>query len=356
MSEERKEMQRPMGSIGPGGRRGMFGGGHGGFGRPVEKPKDFKGTLKRLLIYLEPMWPRLSVVLAAAIAGTVLGVFAPKVMGTAITSLGKTFGMRFMGLPAKVDFPFIRTVVLKLLGLYGVSALFSYLSQYTMAGVAQKTVFAMRRDMNDKLARLPLKYFDGRTHGEIMSRMTNDIDNISMTLQQSLGQLISSVVGIIGAIIMMFTISGWLTLICLATLPLSFFVTAMIAKMSQKNFAAQQKELGQLNGHVEEMFTGHRIVKAFGHEGKAVEEFDEINERLYTAGWRAQFVSGVIFPLMNFLNNLGYVLICVIGGIMVTRQQIKLGDITAFIQYQSSFKGPHESGMVDPGNKGMYPG
>lgn len=337
--------RHPAGPMGPGGfgpgrRPGGFFGGHGGFGRPVEKAKDFKGTSKRLILYLKPMWPRLSLVLAAAVAGTVLNIVTPKVMGRAITSLGRTFGMRMMGFPARVDFEYIGRIALWLIGLYVLSALFNYISQYTMAGVAQKTVFAMRRDMHDKLARLPLVYFDGRTHGEIMSRMTNDIDNISMTLQQSLGQLISSSVGILGAIVMMATISGWLTLICLLTLPLSSFVTAAIARSSQRNFAAQQKELGQLNGHVEEMYTGHKIVKAFGHERRAIEAFEEINERLYHAGWRAQFVSGVIHPLMGFINNLGYVLICVVGGIMVTKQRIELGDITAFIQYQRMFTMP----------------
>ncbi|MBE3582736.1 MAG: ABC transporter ATP-binding protein [Limnochordaceae bacterium] len=319
--------------------RDRFGGGHG-FGRPVEKPKDLKGTLKRLAIYLKPMWPRLLFMVLAASASTVLNIASPKIMGKAITSLGRTFMMRIMGIPAHVDFSYIGHIVFWLLGLYVASSLFNYAMQYTMAGVAQTTVFAMRRDMNDKLSRLPLKFFDGRTHGEIMSRMTNDIDNISMTLQQSLGQLITSVVGIVGAIVMMFTISWLLTLICLLTLPLSFIVTATIARLSQKNFANQQRELGMLNGHVEEMYTGHKIVKAFGHEEEAIAQFHEINERLYEAGWRAQFVSGIIFPLMNFINNIGYVLISAIGGIMVTRRQIQLGDITAFIQYQRMFTMP----------------
>ncbi|MGQ9778728.1 MAG: ABC transporter ATP-binding protein [Bacillota bacterium] len=331
--------RQPAG-FGPGPRPRGFFGGHGGFGRPVEKPKDFKGTARRLLLYLKPMWPRLALVLGTAIAGMVLNIVTPKVMGRAITSLGRTFAMRMMGFPAKVDFPYIGRITLWLIGLYVLSALFNYISQFTMAGVAQKTVFTMRREMKEKLDRLPLKYFDGRTHGEIMSRMTNDIDNISMTLQQSLGQLISSSVGILAAIIMMFTISGWLTLICLLTLPLASFLTAFIAKKSQQNFAAQQRELGELNGHVEEMYTGHKVVKAFGRERKAVEAFEEINARLCEAGWRAQFVSGIIHPLMAFINNLGYVAICVAGGIMVTKRRIQLGDITAFIQYQRMFTMP----------------
>ncbi|NLG83981.1 MAG: ABC transporter ATP-binding protein [Firmicutes bacterium] len=328
------------GGFGPGRRPRGFFGGHGGFGRPMEKPKDFKGTARRLILYLKPMWPRLALVLAAAVVGMVLNIVTPKVMGRAITSLGRTLVMRMMGFPAEVDFPYIGRITLWLIGLYVLSALFTYISQFTMAGVAQKTVFAMRREMKEKLDRLPLKYFDGRTHGEIMSRMTNDIDNISMTLQQSLGQLISSFVGILGAVIMMFTISGWLTLICFSTLPLASFLTAVIARRSQRYFADQQRELGELNGHVEEMYTGHKIVKAFGRERQAVEKFEEINERLYEAGWRAQFVSGIIHPLMGFINNLGYVAISVAGGIMVTKQRIQLGDITAFIQYQRMFTMP----------------
>ncbi|MCR4402650.1 MAG: ABC transporter ATP-binding protein/permease [Firmicutes bacterium] len=319
--------------------RGGFGGGHG-FGGPVEKPKDLKGTLRRLAVYLRPMWPRLAVVFLAAVGSTALSVVSPKVMGKAVTSLGRTFGMRLMGLPAGVDFPYIGRIVLWLAGLYTASSLLNYVTQYVMAGVAQRTVCDMRRDLSDKFARLPLRFFDGRTHGEIMSRMTNDIDTIGMTLQQTLGQLITASIGIVGAIVMMFSISWLLTLICLVTLPLAFFVTATIARTSQRNFAAQQMELGLLNGHVEEMYTGHKIVKAFGHESKAIDRFNQINERLYNAAWRAHFVSGMIFPLMNFMNNIGYVLICAIGGVMVTRRAIELGDITAFLQYQRMFTMP----------------
>lgn len=318
---------------------GGFGGPHG-FGRVMEKPRDLRGTLRRLVIYLRPMWLLLGVVLFAAIASTLLNIAAPKVMGRAITSLGQTFALRFTGMPARVDFPYVSRLCLWLAGLYVASSLFNYATHYILAGVSQKTVYAMRRDLNEKLSRLPLRFFDGRTHGEIMSRMTNDIDNISMALQQSLGQLITSVVGIAGAIIMMFSISWKLTLVSILTLPVSLAVTATIAKRSQQNFAAQQAALGALNGHVEEMFTGHKIVKAFGHESKAIADFDSINERLYEASWRAQFISGIIFPLMNFINNIGYVLISVVGGIMVTRRQIELGDITAFIQYQRMFAMP----------------
>jgi ATP-binding cassette subfamily B protein len=203
----------------------------------------------------------------------------------------------------KVDFSYIWYILLILLGVYIFSSLFTFVMQYVMSGVAQRTVYAMRQDVDNKLAFLPLKYYDSKTHGEILSRVTNDVDTIAATLQQSLTQLITSVLQIIGFIIMMLTISPVLTLIVLVTLPLYVFSTAFVAKKSQKYFAAQQKELGELSGHVEEMYTGHKIVKVFGHERESIEEFSAINARLYNAGWKAQFVSGVMFPLMNFVSN-----------------------------------------------------
>jgi ATP-binding cassette subfamily B protein len=209
-----------------------------------------------------------------------------------------------------------------------------------MAGVAQKTVYQMRRQVDEKLARLPLRYYDSRSHGEILSRAVNDMDNISTTLQQNLTQLITSVVTVIGVIIMMLTISPLLTLVVVTTLPLSIVVTTVIAKRSQTYFARQQRVLGELNGHVEEMYNGHKIVKAFGGESKAIATFDERNDRLYEAGWRAQFVSGMIMPLMMSIGNVGYVFVAVIGGIMVTRNAIQLGDIQAFIQYSRQFTQP----------------
>jgi len=328
----------------PFGGRGRPGGMMGG-GAPAEKPKDFTGTLKRLLVYFGPYRNALIVILVCAVLGTAFNIVGPKIMGQVTTKIfegimGK-FAAAHLGEPApSIDFRFIGKVIVALIGLYLVSALFTYIQQYQMAGISQKIVFALRSDINEKLSRLPLKFYDSRTHGEIMSRVTNDIDTIGTTLQQSLTQLLTSVCTILGVLIMMLTISPILTLITLITLPISFLATANIARLSQRNFAAQQKELGILNGHVEEMFTGHTIVKVFGHERKAIEEFDEINDRLYHAGWKAQFVSGIIMPLMNFVNNLGYVLICVVGGIMVANKALKLGDIQAFIQYSRQFTMP----------------
>ncbi|MGA2976981.1 MAG: ABC transporter ATP-binding protein [Spirochaetia bacterium] len=313
----------------------------GGFGRPVEKPKNFGKSLKRLVAFLKPHMAKLIAVFALAIASTVFSIFAPKIMGKATTRLFEGLMAKMMHLPgAAIDFGYIGQIVVLLIGLYVVSAILSYIMQFVMAGVSQKTVYDMRKRVNDKLARLPLKFYDGRTHGEIMSRFTNDMDNIANTLQQSLTQIITSVVTILGVVIMMLTISPLLTLITIVVLPLSFIVTRIIAPKSQKYFGEQWKQIGELNGHIEEMYTGHTIVKAFGHERKSIEKFDAVNEKVYDASWRAQFISGLMFPLMTFINNIGYVAVAVAGGIMVTRKAIAIGDIQAFIQYSRQFTMP----------------
>jgi ATP-binding cassette subfamily B protein len=310
-------------------------------GMPVQKAKDFKGTARRLLGYLRPYRLALVVVLLTAVLSTLFGIVGPKIMGEAITRLFEGMMARFQGVPgASVDFGAIGAILLVLAALYVVSSAFSYLQQYVMAGVAQRTVYDMRREVDRKLGRLPLKYFDARTHGEILSRVTNDIDNISATLQQSATQLLTSVITIIGVVIMMFTISFWMTLIALVVVPLSMFIAALIARRSQTFFVTQQRTLGQLNGHVEEMYTGHKIVKVFGRESESVEKFNEYNEQLYNVGWKAQFVSGLIMPVLSFVNNLAYVAVAVIGGIMVTQRAITVGDILAFIQYMRQFTWP----------------
>lgn len=339
MSEERKKLQQQQ-QGGPMGR-----GGWGAMGRPVEKAKDFKGTALRLLGYFLPEKFRLVIVLGTAILGTVFNIVGPKILGLATTKL-------FDGLIAKyqafarhlsapsIDFGYIGTVLLILLGLYAISAIFIYIQQYVMAGVAQRTMYTLRRQVDEKLSRLPLKYFDGRTHGEIMSRVVNDMDNLSSTLQQSITQLITSLVTLLGVLVMMLTISWLLSLIILLTLPLSLFITIGIAKRSQGYFRNQQRALGDLNGHVEEMYAGHKIVKAFGHEAEAIAEFNVRNEKLYDAGWKAQFVSGIIMPLMRFVGNIGYVFVAAVGGIMVIQGKIAIGDVQAFIQYAQQFTQP----------------
>jgi len=332
---------RPAGGRGPGFGPGGHRGGPMGLGAPAEKAKSFGTSLKRLVRYLRPHTVALVAVFVLAIASTMFGVFAPKIMGNATTIIftGLIGKMRHVA-GAAIDFASIARIVVLLIGLYTVSALFGFLQQYIMAGVAQKTVYDMRKDVSEKLARLPLSFFDGRTHGEIMSRVTNDMDNIAGTLQQSLGQIITSVVTILGVIVMMLTISPLLTAITLVVLPLSFVMTRIIAPRSQKYFAQQWKHIGELNGHVEEMYTGHSIVKAFGHERKSIEKFNAVNEKVYEASWRAQFVSGLLFPMMTFINNIGYVAVAVAGGIMVTRRAIAIGDIQAFIQYSRQFTMP----------------
>lgn len=325
----------------PGGKGGPFGGGPHGPGMAGEKAKDFKGTFRRLTRYLKPHTGKLLIVLAAAILSTIFSIVSPKILGEATTILFKGFMAKMQGVPgAGIDFQAIQTIMLWLAGLYLLSSLFAYIQQYVMAGVAQRTVYDLRKEVYNKLGRLPLKYFDARTHGETLSRVTNDMDNISSTLQQSLAQMITSLVTLVGVIIMMLTISPLLTLVVILTLPLSVVVTVMVAKRSQKHFVAQQKHLGELNGHVEEMYTGHKVVKAFGRERQSMEQFDEVNDKLYDAGWRAQFISGTIMPLMSFVGNIGYVIVSVVGGVLVTRRAIEIGDIQAFIQYSRQFTQP----------------
>lgn len=345
MSGEQRDPRaggRPAGGGPMGGGRGPGMGPPGmAMGMPVQKAKDFKGTLKRLLGYLKPRKYQLLAVFFMAVLSTLFSIVSPKLMGKATTKLFEGIMMKAKGVPgAGIDFDAILQIILVLIGLYLFSALFTYVQQYIMVGIAQQTVFDLRKEVNDKLSRLPLKFFDSRTNGEILSRVTNDVDNISNTLQQSVTQLITSVITLIGVIVMMLTISPLMTLIAVLTLPLSFVVTKFVAPRSQKYFIGQQKALGELNGHVEEMYTGHRIVKAFGHEEKSVAKFQEINEQLYQSGWKAQFISGMIMPLMMFISNIGYVLVCVVGGLLVTKRSIEIGDIQAFIQYARQFSQP----------------
>ncbi len=323
-----------------GGRRGGPFGGHG-MGMPAEKPKDFKKSFRRLLGYLRPRLAQLGAVFAMAVLSTLFSILSPKIMGQATTTLFNGVMMKLHHVAgAHIDFTAILRIVVVLVALYVVSAIFAYIQQFMMAGVAQRTVYDMRRDVNDKLARLPLSFFDSRTHGEIMSRVTNDVDNIASSLQQSLTQIITAVITILGVLVMMLTISPLLTLITAIVLPLSFVMTRFIMPRSQKHFTRQWAHLGELNGHIEEMYGGHVIVKAFGHERKAIARFSELNEQLYTASWKAQFISGLMFPLMNFINNLGYVAVSVVGGMMVIQRAIQIGDVQAFIQYSRQFTMP----------------
>lgn len=316
------------------------GGGPPGAHPPV-KAKNFWGTVRRLFTYLKPYRVQLFFVLIAALLSTVFGIISPKIMGMAITRLYENLIMRSQGAPeAGVDFPYILHILMMLGALYILSALFNYIQQFILAGVAQKTMFDVRKDMEAKISRLPLSFFDKHTHGEILSRVTNDVDNVSGTLQQSIIQLISGMITVVGIVVMMMTISPLLTLISIFLMPLYVLISRSSASRSQKFYREQQKTLGELNGHIEEMFTGHKVVKAFGYESKSIQRFDKINETLYQAGWKAQFISGIIMPLTILVSNLSYILISVVGAVLVTQGTIKVGDIMAFIQYSRQIQHP----------------
>jgi len=317
-------------------------GGHGPRGLAMlEKPRDFKGTFRRLVGYLRPHFAKLILVIILAVLSTAFGIVSPKIMGLATTKLAEGIAARLNGVPdAAIDFAYIGNILLILGGLYLLSSLFSFAQQYVMAGVTQNTVYDMRREIMQKLSRLPLRYYDSRTHGEILSRVTNDVDTISSTLQQSMTQLITAAATLVGIVFMMLWISPFLTLVTVIILPAAFVVTRKIASHSRKYFAGQQKNLGDLNGHVEEMLGGHKVIKAFGREQDSINKFEEVNERLYDTSWKAQFISGLIMPLMMLLNNIGFVLVSVAGGIMVIRGSLPIGDVQAMIQYSRQFTQP----------------
>lgn len=346
------------------------GGGGGRRAMPVEKAKDFKGTLKRLIAYLKPQAVPLLMVIIFTTLSVIFTIFAPRIMGEATNELFEGVMSKYLPadmtkeqaiaeLKAKgqdqlaemlsamdvtpgkgVDFNALLRILLILLTVYLLAAFFQWLQQYTMAGVAQNTVYRLRRDIDTKLARLPLKYYDNHPHGDILSRVTNDVDNIAHTLQQSITQVIHAVVTVIGVLIMMFSISPLLSWISLAIIPLSLLVTMFVVRRSQKYFIAQWDSTGALNGHIEETFTGHNIIEAFNQQDKTIERFDEENERVYEASFKAQFISGIIRPAINFLNNVNYVVICVVGGIRVATGLITLGGVQAFIQYSRRFTQP----------------
>lgn len=413
MTDKRRQPQRPP-VAGRGGPMGFI-------GMPVEKPKNFKKTMKRFLLYLVPHKNKLIMVVIFAVLSTIFAIAAPKVMSNAVNALQRGYMAKNTiraintlqysldsqeGLPKElenilklpkldtvedakqkaeivslffevisklpkemlpdsqvqgtgytqeqikgviaaieetngnIDHSYIGMILMILVGMHMLSSTFTLVVNVVMVSVSQMTVKVMRRDIDLKLSRLPLKYYDEHAHGDLLSRVTNDIDTISGTLQQSLVQVITSVITIIGFFIMMMTISPVLTLIIIGTLPLYILVTVIIAKKSQKYFKAQQKEIGKLSGHVEEMYTGHKIIKAFSKENEAVEKFSEINDELEETTRKAQFISGIIMPLIIFIGNLSYVLISIVGGIWITRQILGIGDILAFIQYSRSFAMP----------------
>lgn len=321
-------MPGPMG--GPGHRPGAN----------IEKPSDFKGTTKKLLKnYLSQYKIALIIVLIFAIGGTIFTIVGPKILGNATTEIFNGLISKLSG-GAGIDFGAIGTILLTLLGLYLLSALFSFIQGFVMTGVAQKLTFRLRSDLITKINRLPMRYFDKRTHGEVLSIITNDIDTLSQNLNQSITQIITSICTIIGILIMMFTISWEMTLVSLIILPVASLIVGFIVKKSQKYFQRQQAYLGHVNGQVEEIYGGHDIVKAFNGEEKAIKAFRKENEELYRSGWKSQFLSGLMHPLMNFIGNVGYVAVAILGGYFAIQGKITVGNIQSFIQYNKQFTQP----------------
>lgn len=305
----------------------------------TQKAKDFKGTLKRLIMYLKTYKSSITLVIIAAILSSIFSIVSPKILGQATTKIFEGVMLKAKG-QGGIDFAFIYKVLIILVILYIISSIFNYMQQYIIVSVAQKTVYDMRQDIYNKLNRLPLNYFDTHTYGEVLSKVTNDIDNISSTLQQSMTQLITSIVTIVGVVIMMLTISPIMTLVTVLTIPLGILFVKPIISRSQSYFIKQQNIIGNLNGHIEEVYTGHEIIKSFNREKKSIDTFRDINIKLYENAWKAQFMSGMMMPIMNFVSNIGYVFVSVIGAVLVTKGRIKIGDIQAFIQYTKQFSQP----------------
>lgn len=306
---------------------------------PGEKAKDFKGTMRKLLAYLSRFLPAVIFVLICAAASTVFSIFGPKILGNATTKLFEGLIATLTG-TGSIDFAAIAQILLFLAALYGISALLMYLQGWVMSGIATKLSYSMRRDISNKIDKMPLSYFDRVPHGEVLSRITNDVDTVTQTLNQSLSQIVSNVTTMIGVLIMMITISPALTLIALCILPVSVVIVMNVVKRSQPFFQRQQEYLGHVNGHVEEMYGAHTVVSAFNGEEESIAQFEALNDRLYHAAWKSQFLSGMMMPLMNFAGNLGYVGICVLGGFLSLNGTITVGDIQAFIQYVRQFTQP----------------
>lgn len=382
-----KPITKPMtpGGTGP---RPMGGGNPMGMMMPGQKPKHFKKTMKQLWGYLKPFWISLFVVVVFTIASTVFAIVGPKILGhmtnqvvsdfvdrtaydqlTAQLPEGSTIPPGTTGedllaklpvtvtdrIPAKArdaiahfdlstrpsfNYDKLLTIALELLGLYCLSALFAYIQSWIMTGITQKVTYRFRQDISTKIGRMPLKYFDKTTHGEVLSRITNDVDTVSQTLNQSMTQIISSVTMIIGILAMMLSISWQMTLVAIITLPLSFGLIGFVVKRSQKYFKMQQDTLGHLNGHIEEMYGGHSVMKVFNGQARSIAEFSKHNKELYASAWRSQFLSGLLFPIINFVGNVGYVGVTVLGGYLAIQGRINIGDIQAFIQYVSQFNQP----------------
>ena len=328
-----RDMKRPApGTRGP--RRRGHGGGRSAAMMPGEKAKDFKGTMKTLSVYLKPHALKLVIVLICAVASTLFNIVSPAILGLATDKVVE--GIRGSG----VDYHALLMILGVLLALYGLSLLFGVLQGWIMAGVSQKVIYTLRDEMSKKLNRLPLKYFDGTTHGELQSRMVNDIETVNQALSTSLTQMITSFVTLIGILIMMIRISFLMTLAALLVIPASMLVIRVVVAKSQGHFKRQQEYLGHVNGHVEEMYGGHDVIRAFNQEEMTIGQFEEFNDRLCESGWKSQFLSGLMMPMTMFIGNLAFVMVCLLGGYFAIIGRISIGDIQAFIQYVRSFNQP----------------
>ncbi|MGB2965219.1 MAG: ABC transporter ATP-binding protein [Anaerolineales bacterium] len=316
---------------GPGGHMSMMKG---------EKARDFKGTMSKLIDYLGSYKTGIVVVMLFAVASTIFSIAGPKILGRATTRLFEGVLGMITGSGPGIDFDFIGRIILITFGLYLTSTLFSYIQGWIMSGISMDITYRFRKDIAEKINRMPFKYFDNTSQGEVLSRITNDVDVVNQTLNQSLSQIITSVVTVIGVLIMMLTISWKMTLVALLIIPLSSVVVILIVRQSQKYFEQQQEYLGHVNGHVEEMFGGHLVMKAFNGEAESVEKFEGFNDTLYNSAWKSQFLSGLMMPIMRFVGNLGYVGISILGGYLAIQKAITVGDIQAFIQYVNNFTQP----------------
>ena len=328
--EQERQSRPPRRMRGPMGGGGMVGG---------EKPKDFKATLKKLINYLSQYHIAIIIVMIFTVGSTVFNVIGPKVLGKATTEIFNGLINKING-GSGIDFGKIASILLILLGLYAVSTLFGYIQGFVMSGISQKMAYRLRKELSEKMNRLPMSYYDKRTYGEVLSRITNDVDTLGMSLNQSITQLITSVATIVGVLIMMLSISPLMTLIALLILPVSIFLISFIVKHSQKYFKQQQEYLGHVNGQIEETFGGHNVIKLFNKEEDVIAEFKKTNEVLYRSAWKSQFFSGMTQPIMQFVGNIGYVAVAVVGGYLNIKKVIEVGDIQSFIQYVRQFTQP----------------
>lgn len=327
MAEQRT--RRPHGPMGGPGR-GMM---------PGEKPKDFKNSIEKLVRYLGRYWYAIVAVMIFAAVSTVFSVAGPKVMARATNALVEGLGKKIAG-TGSIDFTYIAKVLLFTLGLYICSAVFSFIQGMIMTGITQKTCYRMRKEISEKINRMPMKYFESRTYGEVLSRITNDVDTLGQSLNQSVTQIITSVATLVGTLVMMISISGIMTLISLVILPVSAILISFIIKHSQKYFRQQQEYLGHINGQVEEVYGGHLVVQAYNKQESTIQKFEDTNQILFQSAWKSQFLSGLMQPIMQFVGNLGYVGVAISGGLLAIRGTIGVGEIQAFIQYVRNFTQP----------------